>query len=128
MAHFSIDNVEYPNVYVRTPIKRKAIVKDGENSGFLLTGEYFRDLVGTYYDYSMVLDLTRASTAEYTALYQVLTAPTEYHTIIVPYNQTTLQYKAYVEEVSDELIKVIGGTKYWRNLNVTFFGAEPARV
>ena len=60
MALFTIDNTVFPNVHVRTPIRRRATVKDSENSGFLLTGEYFRDIVGTYYDYTLILDLTRA--------------------------------------------------------------------
>ena len=125
---FVIDTVEYSSVHVRTPIKREAVIRDGPNTGFLLNGAYTRDVVGTYYNYSMVLDMLSTSQAEYNALYNVLTAPTAMHTVTLPYNGSTLQFTAYIASVNDELIKIRNGNNIWGNLRVTFLSSEPVTI
>ena len=58
---FTIDGVGYPGVGVES-LTRSALIKDGQNAGELMSGEYERDLVGTYYHYTLVLSgMERAS-------------------------------------------------------------------
>jgi len=127
MTYFTIDGTPYPGVFVRTPIKRKATVRDGGNAGYTISGAYSRDVKGTYYTYSMTLDCMSVSADDYTALYQALTAPVNAHTVTVPYNQTTLQFIAMISTVSDNLVKRHNGINIWRNLTVTFTAIEPTR-
>ena len=51
---FTIDGVGYPGVGVES-LSRSALIKDGQNAGELMSGEYERDLIGTYYHYTLVL-------------------------------------------------------------------------
>ena len=43
---FTIDGVGYPGVGVES-LTRSALIKDGQNAGELMSGEYERDLIGT---------------------------------------------------------------------------------
>ena len=46
-------------------IGRSFRLEDGENAGKMISGLYERDLVGTYYDYSMSVEPEPGSKADY---------------------------------------------------------------
>lgn len=122
----TVDGSTYDNVII-SPIKREAVIREGENSGYTLDGIYHRDVVGTYYNYTLKLNMTRASEDEYTDLYETLTSP-EPHTITLPYNQTTLQFNAYIKTVTDVLSKKTSTRNWWTDLTVKFLAATPTKV
>jgi len=124
MTAFSIDGVEYPTVLVES-LKRKFSVLDGSNAGRVKTGAMVRDIIGTYYNYTLELDTSEASTAEYDALYEVLSAPQDYHTLVVPYAQSTVTFKAYVTGGEDNLIRM--APNKWSGLSIDFIAMEPRR-
>lgn len=126
MALFTVDGVAYPNIHVMS-IKRSASVLDGSNAGRAMTGEMIRDIIGTYYNYSIEIDSDSSSKAEYDALYQVITAPADYHTFVMPYGQTTLTFKGYVSNVDDELAFVCDPESRWGALSFTMVAMAPAR-
>lgn len=127
MAVFKVDGVEY-NVFVPSGgIKRSGKVLDGDKAGRVQTGRMERDIIGTYYNYAMQIDASRLDVASYDALYQVLSAPVDYHNIVVPYGQGTLSFRAYVANVDDELISIDGSRKRWGNLSFNFIAMEPQR-
>lgn len=127
MAVFKVDGVEY-NVFVPSGgIKRSGKVLDGDKAGRVQTGRMERDIIGTYYNYAMQIDASRLDVASYDALYQVLSAPVDYHNIVVPYGQGTLSFRAYVANVDDELISIDGNRKRWGNLSFNFIAMEPQR-
>lgn len=124
MTVFSIDGVEYPTVLVNS-LKRKFSVLDGSNAGRVKTGAMVRDIIGTYYNYTLELDTSEASAAEYDALYEVLSAPQDYHTLIVPYAQSTMTFKAYITGGEDSLIRMVPNR--WSGLSIDFIAMEPRR-
>ena len=87
---FTIDGVGYPGVGVES-LTRSALIKDGQNAGELMSGEYERDLVGTYYHYTLVLSGMEPGSTDYDAMYEVLTAPVNSHQVVMPYGQGTLR-------------------------------------
>ena len=114
MAAFMIDGVAY-NVAVPSR-KRKFSVLDGKNAG------------RTFYNYTLELDTKMLDRAQYDALYEVLSAPEDSHTVVFPYGQTTLSFEAYVTSGEDALVRMTGSGNYWKGLKVNLIAMAPQRT
>lgn len=121
-----IDGVTYPHIYVLS-LKRSFSVLDGDNAGRVMTGDMVRDIIGTYYNYSLEIDSDESDPDEYDRLYEVLSAPVDSHTITVPYGQGTLTYKAYATNGEDNLVKCYEELNGWNGLSVNFIAMSPKR-
>ena len=111
-----------------TRIRRKARIQDGQNAGDAKRGDWIRDVYGTYYDYILAFDTSAGlSRADYDTLYSILTAPVEFHTLVVPYGQSTLSFAAGITGAEDNVILMDDGT-VWGNLSITFRAKSPQRV
>ena len=109
-------------------IKRQARIEDGPNAGNSKRGDWIRDVYGTYYDYILAFDTSAGLTrADYDTLYSILTAPVEFHTLVVPYGQSTLSFTAGITGAEDNVILMDDGTA-WGNLSITFRAKSPQRV
>ena len=109
-------------------IKRQARVEDGPNAGNSKRGDWIRDVYGTYYDYILAFDTSAGLTrADYDTLYNVITAPVEFHTLVVPYGQSTLSFQAGITGAEDNVILMDDGT-VWGNLSITFRAKSPQRL
>ena len=109
-------------------IKRQARIEDGPNAGNSKRGDWIRDVYGTYYDYILAFDTSAGLTrADYDTLYSILTAPVEFHTLVVPYGQSTLTFTAGITGAEDNVILMDDGT-VWGNLSITFRAKSPQRV
>ena len=109
-------------------IKRQARIEDGPNAGNSKRGDWIRDVYGTYYDYILAFDTSAGlSLADYDTLYSILTAPVEFHTLVVPYGQSTLSFAAGITGAEDNVILMDDGT-VWGNLSITFRAKSPQRV
>ena len=123
----TLDNVTYPHIHV-VSIKRSFSVLDGENAGRVMTGKMERDIIGTYYNYSMEVDADDATPSEYDAFYETISAPNDDHTITVPYAQTTKTFKAYVTNGTDELGAMMQNQNRWGTLSFNFIAMSPQRT
>lgn len=121
-----VDGVTYPKIYVLS-LKRSFSVLDGENVGRVMTGKMVRDIIGTYYNYTLKIDSNESDPAEYDRLYEVLSSPVDSHTITVPYAQGTMTFDAYVSNGEDDLIKCYETINGWTGLSVNFIAMEPKR-
>ena len=109
-------------------IKRKARIEDGPNAGESKRGDWIRDVYGTFYDYILAFDTAaRLSKEDYDTLYNVLTSPVEFHTLVVPYGQSTLTFYAGITGAEDNVILMDDGT-VWGNLSITFRAKAPQRL
>ena len=109
-------------------IKRQARIEDGPNAGNSKRGDWIRDVYGTYYDYILAFDTSAGLTrADYDTLYSILTAPVEFHTLVVPYGQSTLSFAAGLTGAEDNVILMDDGT-VWGNLSITFRAKSPQRL
>ena len=109
-------------------IKRQARIEDGPNAGNSKRGDWIRDVYGTYYDYILAFDTSAGlSRADYDTLYSILTAPVEFHTLVVPYGQSTLTFAAGITGAEDNVILMDDGT-VWGNLSITFRAKSPQRL
>ena len=127
MSCFKVDGIEFTKAIVDKP-KRSFQILDGENAGRqILTAKMERDVLGTFYNYSMNIDSRFMSKEEYDTLYELLSSPVDSHTIEVPYGQDTLVFEAYVTNGTDELIRIRGNSNNWANLSINFIAMEPQR-
>lgn len=125
---FKIDGKSYDVMVPDGGLQRTAAVLDGDNAGRSKSGRMIRDVIGTYYNYSLQIDTSHLNVAQYDALYEVLTSPTDSHTIVMPYGQGTLTFEAYVSNVSDGVKLMADGKTLWGDLSVTFTAMGPKRT
>ncbi|MEG1863393.1 MAG: hypothetical protein RR198_07265 [Oscillospiraceae bacterium] len=107
-------------------LKRTADFLDSEATTRLENGDMFRDLIGVYFNYELKLEPS-ANTNEYNRLWEKLTESVEFHTVTVPYANSTFTFVAYFANVSDELLLQNNSINYWKNLSVNFKAKTPAR-
>lgn len=129
MNALEVDGVAYDLIHV-VELKRSFSVLDGSNTGRVQTGEMRRDIIGTYYNYtlSLVPDEKPASITQYDALYEVLSSPDASHTIKVPYGQEYKEFRAYVTNGEDNLSLKTSKASKWDGLSVNFIAMGPART
>ena len=123
----SLDGKAYPNLHV-VSLKRSFSVLDGDNAGRVMTGAMKRDIIGTYYNYSMEIDPVSSDLAEYDEFYEAISAPVDSHVLTVPYAQTTVTFDAYVANGEDELVSKNDDRSNWQNLSVNFVAMKPERT
>lgn len=122
----TVDGIEY-DVLV-TSLSRKGKVKESKLSGDVKSGNRFRDIIGTYYDYDMEIATDRLSPEDYDALYEVLTAPVESHTVSLPYGRNgSMEFEAYIQQASDKMKSDTIAGRTWSGLSVTFYAKKPQR-
>lgn len=121
-----IDGVEYGAIV--TSLTRNFSVADGSNAGRTIDGKMHRDLIGTYYNFSVTVQTDLLSQDEYNELYQTISSPIESHAINVAYGNTILSFMAYITQGSDNLIREYSSiNRYWGNLTFDFIAMEPQR-
>lgn len=91
-------------------------------------GNLQRKLIGVYFNYQLKLARsTKIGKAEYQKLWDKLTKPVEFHTVVVPDESGSYTFTAYFANVGDELLTQQAGENYWKNLTVNFKAKAPAR-
>lgn len=126
-APFTIDGKSYDVFVPEGGIKRSAQVLDGENAGRAKSGIMIRDIIGTYYNYSIEIDTKNLDVSTYDELYEVLSAPADSHSITVPYGQGSITFLAYVTSAEDTLETMAGEVNQWTGLKINFIAMKPYR-
>lgn len=123
---FTVDGVQYRKIHVLS-VKRSFSVLDGENAGRTMDGAMQRDIIGTYYNYSLEIDPEGSDPQEYDALYEALSAPQNSHRVSFPYGRGELSFLAYVSNGEDQLFDAVDGANRWDSLSVNFVAMTPQR-
>ena len=84
---FTIDGVEYKNIHV-VSVKRSFSVLDGENAGRTMDGAMQRDIIGTYYNYSLEIDPSESGPEEYDARRTATRCPSPMGAVYCPSRRT----------------------------------------
>lgn len=126
MDVFTIDNVAYPKIHV-VKLTRKFSILDGPLAGRNVQGEMIRDVIGTFYNYSLELACTNLTQAEYHEFYEIISSPQDSHVLEVPYGQTTLTFDAYITSGEDELKYMSETENIWRGITCEFIAMKPKR-
>lgn len=111
-----MDGVSYRlNVRYET-LGRSFRLEEGQNAGTMLSGDYTRDLMGTYYDYSMEVEPDPRFPADYDAFYEAISAPVSSHSLTLPYGQSTITFDAMVSEGTDLYRGKVANRTRWGGL------------
>ena len=122
MSVFTIDGNAYDVEIIS--LKRKFSVLDGDKAGRASDGSMMRNIIGTYYNYSMQLNTDRLSRSQYDELYEILSAPQDSHTVVLPYGRGTITQQMYVTGGEDEL-KTDDKGNIWDGLSIEFVAMTP---
>lgn len=120
----TIDGTAY-NVPV-TKMKRSADVLD-KYAERTIDGVLHREVIGVYFNYQVEFG-SPATMADYVALWEKLTEPVEFHTVIIPDEDGNLTFSAYISSVNDEIVKARGANRYLKNLRANFIARSPERT
>lgn len=125
----SIDGKTYNIILPYEGVKRSFSILDGDNAGRVQTGDMVRDIIGTYYNYTLDVEQDPLYPKDYDDLFEKVSEPVDYHTIIAPYGQELYQFKAYISDGSDTLKYIdVNGLHYWSGLSLNFVAMSPKRV
>lgn len=85
-----------------------------------------RELIGVYFNYQLKLGIAKEA-SEYQRLWDKLTEPVEFHTVVVPDTEGDYTFKAYFSNIGDKLLMKTKERNYWQDLTVNFTAQVPAR-
>lgn len=126
---FLLDGRAY-NVEVEADsLERSFVVTDTEQSGRTEDYSMHRDIIGTFYNYSMKVYPKTNDLASYDGFYNAISDPNfESHEMTFPYGQDTLTFRAYVSQGKDKL-RIRNGRNIWGmdGLTLNFTAMEPQR-
>lgn len=123
MNVFLMDNKAY-NVHVLS-LKQKAEVTDTDKAGRAADGSMVRDIIGTYYNYTMEISKKTGYENEFDEFFTAIVSPVDYHWLDVPHNQSALRFKAYVTSGERDLISMTKNLNNWGSVSVNFIAMEP---
>ena len=124
---FSIDGKYFNIMIPEKGIKRSFSVTESDKAGRVLTGKMVRDIIGTFYNYTIQIDTSNLSPAEYDEFYEIISSPQDSHIIKVPYGQSVLEFEAYCTSGDDTLKKVASKGNVWSGLSINFIAMEAQR-
>lgn len=122
-----IDGKAFNFIIPENGIKRSFEIVDTDKAGRLITGTMQRDIIGTYYNYSIEFRASSSNLDEYDEFYELISSPVDSHVIVVPYGQNELTFNAYVTNGSDMLKCRKKDKNKWYGLNVNFIAIAPER-
>lgn len=93
------------------------------------SGVLKRKLIGVYFNYNMSFLFPTANPAAYKALYKKLSEPKEFHLITTYGEDGEYTYKAYINKLTDKVVRVeSSGNVYWSDLSCKFIAESPAKT
>ena len=106
-------------------IEQQGAVTDTDKSTRTLSGKMNRDIIGTFYNYSMTVSPKNNNYAEFDAFYTAITSPIESHSVSFPHNQSMLNFEAYVTTANRPLKKMTENYNRWGQMTVNFIAMSP---
>ena len=124
---FVIDNssFERSDIVIKS-ISRSFSVVDGQNAGRDLTGSMLRDIIGTYYNYTVDFSSKNFNPEAYEFLVELLSSPVDYHMVSFPFGNKTITQKMYVANGQDVLKRFDpNGKNQFTDFSVNFVAMNP---
>lgn len=127
MDVFLLDGASY-NISVMS-LSRKFSVMDTEKSGRTQNGQMYRDIVGTFYNYTMTVQERNGDADALEAFWNAISDPKKKsHLCVFPYGQKTLTQEMYVTS-GDQALELMDKNKnHWGEISVNFIAMSPEVV
>lgn len=123
ITQFLMDGIEY-NVQVLS-LRRQFEVKDAIAMKVAQSGDIYRNPVGTYYHYTIVVREKDGDREALDRFWDAISQPVESHVCVFPYNQSTITQKMYVTAGNQNIVRLYGGGAEWHDITVNYKAAEP---
>lgn len=123
---FLLDGVAY-NVIV-SKLTRKFSIQDTSKTGRTQSGDMYRDVIGTFYNYSMTVEQMGADAAALDAFWEAISQPVDSHVCVFPYGQNTLTQRMYITSGEQDMMCLSPERTDWGILNVSFIAMSPKVV
>lgn len=122
---FTIDGLTWD---IPCKIERTAEITASDISGLMLDKSYFNDVLGTYMSYTVSMVVPLNMRDEYERIYEAITNPVDGHTLVLPYNNDTIEITARIANVSDVYVRLAGGRNYWKGIRFTAIANYPTKA
>lgn len=126
MQVFLMDGIAY-NVRV-SKLTRKFSVQDTDRTGRTQDGEMYRDIVGTFYNYSMTVEQMGNDTESFDNFWEVISQPVESHVCVFPYNQTIMTQRMYITSGEQSILSQKPMLTQWGEMEISFIAMSPKVV
>ena len=123
---FLLDGLAY-NVRV-TKLTRKFSVLDTDKTGRTQNGEMYRDIIGTFYNYSMTVEQRGDDATAMDEFWEAISKPKTSHVCVFPYGQETLTQKMYITSGEQDVVTVGRDSTEWGELSLNFIAMSPKVV
>lgn len=120
---FQMDGIPY-HVSV-TALTRKFSVMDTDKSGRTQDGAMYRDVIGTFYNYTMTIVERDGDAASLEAFWEAISSPQTSHVCEFPYGQKTLTQRMYVTSGEQALRRMDPDRNHWGEVTVNFIAMAP---
>lgn len=122
---FTIDGLTWD---VPCSIERTSEMTASDISGLMLDKSYFNDVLGTYMKYSIKIVVPFDMRDEFNAIYEAITSPVDGHTMVLPYNGSTITITARIVSISDVYVRLAGGETYWKGITFEAISNYPSKT
>lgn len=126
MQAFLMDGVAY-NVRV-SKLTRYFSVQDTDKTGRTQDGEMYRDIVGTFYNYSMEVAQMDNDRESFDSFWEAISRPVESHVCEFPYNQTVMTQRMYITSGEQDLISKTDSRSLWGAISLNYIAMSPKVV
>ena len=106
-------------------LTRRFTVTEAGTKGITQDGEIYRDLVGTYYNYTMVVTERRGNREALDSFWEEISKPAVCHVCEFPYGQSVLTQRMYVQSGSQDLRRLEPGKTSWGEIAIEFIAKSP---
>lgn len=89
-------------------------------------GVLHRELIGVYINYFIQFGVG-ANAAAYTALWNKITEPVEFHTVSIPDGDGVHTFDGYFANIGDRMFKYQDPQAFYKELTLNIISREPAR-
>lgn len=123
---FVMDGIRY-NVNVFS-LTRKFSVQDTDKATRTQSGGMYRDPIGTFYNYTMVVGIKDGDRESLDLFWDAVSKPEKSHVCTFPYNQRMLTQKMYVTSGEQNIEHLEEGKTLWGDISLNFIAMTPKVV
>ena len=127
-TRITVDSITYRVLVEYDTLKRSFELMEGRNSGTAISGRSIRDIIGTTYEYSMKVRSDPEYPTDYDSFYYKISEPVDYHSITLPFGQSTITFDAKIVSGTDVYKGFYADYKRWDEMDIRFIPMQPQRT
>lgn len=123
IQQFLIDGIAY-NVHVLS-LERSFEIAEEISEQKTMSGEIYREPLGTYYHYTMKVMKKDGDRSSFDAFWEAISKPVKSHLCVFPYNQKTMMQQMYIKSGKQSISRLYRNKTEWDTLEVKFYAKKP---